>query len=333
MRSHARPNRFTPRLEALEDRWCPACTINVVGHTMLILGDGAANAVNVTHNGAGNVTATCDSASATGTAINKIVIDTRGGNDTVNLSVTGALTSELHLDLGLGGGNDVAHLKFAAISDELKVRADLGGGDDTIDVNLDQEIQTGAVVDLKVKGQGGADAWTLSVNEVRTNAELKVAFDGEGGNDSLDVFLGDPIDAGAKVKIDAKGGGGNDDLNVDATTFGTGANIAAGATLSVNLDGGGGRDTLAFSHDGDIDGTLHVRLNGGGGGDTATATITPLAGSTGKVNAHVNGGGGRDNLTLQVFGDTTGLAEFDARINGGGGRDTIVSTPNVKVKK
>src|SRR5262249_55442633 len=163
----------------------------------------------------------------------KIIIDTKGGGDTVKVSVTGELTGRLDLDLNLGAGDDSADIDFAAISGRLKLKADLGGGKDTIDVNLDQELRARAEVDLDVRGGDGADVWILSVNEVRARAELDARFYGGRDNDTLDVRLGDPIDTAAEVKIDGNGGEGNDSLKVDATTFGTGANIAAGAKLVV----------------------------------------------------------------------------------------------------
>src|SRR5262245_62163810 len=127
--------RFAPRVELLEHRWCPSCTVTVHGDVMRIVGDGGVNAVTVTDDGAGNVTAACDTASATGSGIRKIIIDTKGGADTVTVDVTGELTTRLDLRLELGSGNDTADLAFAAISDELKVKADLGSGNDMFAVN------------------------------------------------------------------------------------------------------------------------------------------------------------------------------------------------------
>jgi hypothetical protein len=326
------PNRFAPRLEALEHRDCPSCTVLVSGNTLRIIGDGGANAVNVTHNGAGTVTATCDGTAVTRSGIRRIFIDTRGGADTVNFSATGALTRRLDLNLRLGGGNDFADVNFAAIDDRLKLHADLGGGNDTLDVNLDQELRARSEADLHVNGGGGNDTWILSVNEVRTGAELKAHFEGDSGNDTLDVRLGDPIDAGAEVKIQATGDGGDDSLKVDATTFGTGANIAAGAELRVQLEGGDGSDSLTLSYEGDVDGEFKADLDGGSGADTAVADVTVSAGSTGDVHARVEGGSGNDSLTLRVVDQSGGAAKVRAGIDGGSGTDTCVRTTNVKVE-
>jgi len=149
MRTHP-SNRFIPRLEALENRWCPACTVSVSGSTMWIIGDNGANTATVTHDGAGNVAATCDTATGSGSGIKRIIVLTRGGNDTVNFTATGDLTARLDLILALGSGNDTANIDFAPISNRLRMFADLGSGNDLIDVNLDQEIRAGARADLGV---------------------------------------------------------------------------------------------------------------------------------------------------------------------------------------
>jgi hypothetical protein len=332
MRTYASTS-FLPRVERLESRVCLSCTVDVRGSMLRIIGDGGANSATVTDDGEGGVVATCNGGAAvTASGIRRITIDTKGGNDTVNVNVTGELTSRLNIDLVLGAGNDVADLNFAAISDELRIKADLGSGDDLIDINLDQEIREDGEVDIDVRGQDGADQFILSVNEVRAGAELNVRFDGGRGNDTLDVRLGDPVDEDAEIKIDARGGDGNDALTVDATTFGTGANIGEGAEVEVRLDGGRGNDNLNVSFEGEVDGQLELRLDGGDGNDTVVANVTVNAGSTGQVEARVNGGRGNDNLTLNVFDLALGSARVKAKLDGGAGFDTCVSTPNVEEK-
>jgi hypothetical protein len=323
---------FAPSLEALEHRDCPSCTVLFSGNTLRIIGDGRANAVNVTHTGAGAVTVNCDGTALTRSGVRRILIDTQGGADAVNLSVTGTLTRRLDLDLRLGGGNDSADLNFAAVDDRLRLHADLGGGNDLLDVNLDQELLARSEADLNVRGGGGDDTWVLSVNEVRAGAELKAQFEGSGGNDTLDVRLGDPIDAGAEVRVQGRGDEGDDSLKVDATTFGSGANIAAGAELKVQLEGGDGSDSLNLSYEGDVDGEFKANLDGGSGADTAVADVTVGAGSTGDVHARAEGGSGGDSLTLRVVDHSGGAAKVRAGIDGGSGTDTCVHTPDVDVQ-
>ena len=321
---------FMPRVEGLEGRLCLACTIDVDDDTLTIRGDDAANAVTLTLDGAGGVAVVCDGAAQQQfDGIQEINLRTRGGDDTVNLLATGELTQKLELELNLGDGNDVADLKFAAIASKLELEANLGGGNDTLSINLDQEIRSKGHVEMKVNGGGGNDTWNLSANEVRSKAKLQAAFEGGAGDDTLQTFLGDPIDEKAHVQIFAEGGGGNDTLSVDATTFGTGANIAEGAKLQVHLDGGAGTDTLNASHEGDVAGMLQLHLNGGGGNDTAGVIATANVIGKGKVQVQVNGEGGNDNLTLNLAA-TGNTRHVTAAIDGGAGVDTCVATPNVR---
>ena len=309
---------------------CLACTIDADDDTLTIRGDDAANAVTLTLDGAGGVAVVCDgSAEQQFDGIKEIDIRTRGGDDTVTLTATGELTEKLELNLNLGQGNDVADLEFAAIAAKLALEADLGAGNDTLSVNLDQEISSQGKVELKVNGGGGNDVWNLSANEVRSRAKLQAAFVGGAGDDTLQTFLGDPIDEKAHVQIFAAGGGGNDTLNVDATTFGTGANLAEGAQLQVHLDGGAGTDTLNASYEGDVAGMLQLHLNGGGNNDTVGIIATANVLNKGKVQAQVNGDGGNDNLTLNL-NSTGSTRHVTAAIDGGAGVDTCVATPNVR---
>src|SRR3954466_16053812 len=94
--------RFTPRVEQMEERRVPAASINVIGNSLVIIGDNSANAIDIQDNGAGSVSATIDGKSASGTDIRKIVVIGRGGNDTLNYTLTGALTRTQVLAADLG---------------------------------------------------------------------------------------------------------------------------------------------------------------------------------------------------------------------------------------
>lgn len=326
------PRSFSPRVEALENRLCLDCTIAADDGKLTITGDDAANTVSITHDGNGNVAVVCDGDAAVNfSGIKEIEIDTLGGNDSVNLTVTGELKKKLEVEMDLGDGDDTSSMLFGAIAAKLALEADLGAGNDTLSVNLDQQIKSKGQVRMEVTGGDGNDTWNLSANEVRTKAKLQAQFDGGNGDDVLQTFLGDPIDAKAHVQIQASGGAGNDALTVDATTFGTGANIAAGAKLQVQLDGGAGTDTLNVSHDGNVAGDLKIHVSGGADNDVADVSVAANVASKGKVHAQVNGDDGNDDLTLLL--STTGSAKHvKGIIDGGAGVDVCTSTPNVKEK-
>src|SRR5947208_71329 len=74
-------------LEALEDRTCMSCVVSTTngGHTLNITGDGAVNDVAIEVNDVANtLSVTCDGqvSSYTSSAITKINVDLKGGNDT-----------------------------------------------------------------------------------------------------------------------------------------------------------------------------------------------------------------------------------------------------------
>src|SRR5918993_2863218 len=141
-------NKLSRWVRALEDRAVPACIITVDDGVLRVVGDNEANTLTITDDGAGNVTAVCDGTTVTGEDVERILVDLRGGADSVTVNVTGELTGELDLRLNTGAGNDTADVNFLGpISGEVNVRADLGAGDDTFnDVNIDQEIRAGAEV-------------------------------------------------------------------------------------------------------------------------------------------------------------------------------------------
>ena len=231
---------------------------------MWITGDGGANAVTVTHNGAGQVAAIGDGTTRTAEGIRKIVFDLRGGNDAVTFEGTGPLTRALDLRLNLGAGNDTARLKFDAVANDLSLTADLGAGDDLIDVNLDAEIRSGVAVYLDVAGRAGADTSVLSFNEIRPEAEVYAWFEGGAGDDRLDARLGDPVESKARVQIGGDGGAGNDALALNGFKYGIGAVIAADAVVKVELDGGAGNDTVEVLAAG-VSGTWPLRPTWGRG--------------------------------------------------------------------
>ena len=56
-------NRFAPRLELLDDRIVPSCTIEQTGGTLRIEGDNHSNTIEIVDNGT-TVTVTCDGETA-----------------------------------------------------------------------------------------------------------------------------------------------------------------------------------------------------------------------------------------------------------------------------
>jgi hypothetical protein len=312
-RQRVRRNRtFRPQLETLENRWCPSVSVNVYPsiHTLVVQGDSADNAVAITADGSGgvsaNITGSSGTASGSGTGITNVLVNTRGGSDTVAFKLDpGPLTSRLNLGIDLGYYQDGS------------------GTTNKVDLDFSPGVSS-TYLNIGVLGTRGKDNVTASFGPI---TESYVYFGAylDGGDDSFDATLGD-IDEYA-VAIAAFGGSGTDTLGVHVT-----GDISAGTYLGVLLDGGSGGDTINFDYSGVMNGKLGVALVGGYGKDTITGTIdVDSSSSGGKVAAAVFGGDGDDDLTLHVNDPGNTLASLYALLDGGAGTDTCDVTPNVTV--
>jgi hypothetical protein len=350
--------RFVPQCEALEGRWCPSA-IRIVDHTLIVRGDALADTITITDDGAGNVAATVSSAagtiSGTGSGINRILVDSGAGDDTVNLSLTGALGSDLAVLVHLGKGSDSANLDFSAgvanghlnvgvssgggadritstfgtiTNEAVEYVLALGAGSDTVGLNLGGAVTTSSV-DAYVHGGYGADAVTANLGSVTDSNVALYAFLGRGA-DSFTGTLGGNVSGTSKVAIKALGGLGPDTFALHASG---GVNISQDSTVYVLLRGGRNADNLSVDYEGVLSGKLNVETWGGSGADTITQNLTVDAGSTGKLIAREGGILGENNLTLNAFdnsGTPSTLADLDAVIFANHS-DTIAHTPNVRV--
>lgn len=304
-KSKNRDGRSLPRVEALEQRWCPsAASITVQGHTLLVKGDALADLITIRDDGNGDVSAsvmsTAGKVTGGGSGITNIVVDGGKGSDTVDFALTNTLATNLDLDVHLGAGNDQANLNFAdgVRGSHVNVDVDGGKGNDQVSAGL------GDVTDSYVHFKGCLGR----------------------GADSFAMALQGDVTGGSRVGVHVNGGKGADSLHVDAT----GLNIGADSKVYVKLNGGLGADNLGVTYDGILKGHLGVKLNGGGGNDTVVSNITAEAGSTGTLKAVEYGGRGNDNETLNVY-DHGALSDLDAVMYAVLGHNTVTHTSNVKV--
>jgi hypothetical protein len=306
--------RHIPQLEALENRWCPSCTVKVTGDTLHVTGDNGNNTVSIVDNGALGVVVTCDLMTfPAALGIKHIDVKTKGGDDTVGYTRSaagGTFTGKLDFHANLGDGNDT-------------FTADLGGNG----------LAAGADVHFDVHGHKGNDAVTINAAGGTFAGKLDVHADlGDGNGTFTGNLNGASLADGAKVHFDVHGKKGADAVTINAGTAAAPVNIAAGADLHLKVDGGKGDDNIAVAYQGELDGKLDVHLKGKDGNDKVAAGFVLNTGSTGKLKAKVNGDKGDDNLALAVTGPGATTAHIKAVLDGGKGTDTCVATPNVTVK-
>jgi hypothetical protein len=248
-RNPDRARTFRPMLEALEGRWCPSAIITAIPHTLLVLGDSGANAVQITDQGNGTVTASVDAVGpVTRSDIYYILVLTGGGNDTVNYGLTGDLTSPRLLSVNLGAladtsanTNSVA-LDFGghAINSLLGVVVAGTAGQDTVTTaNFTGDIK--GAVGIGVYAGGGAD--TISVGYQGTlTGKLGLLLDGGAGADT--VSAGVTLNSGSTgyLGVAVLGAGGDDKLTLQVFD-----NSGGLADVFAVLDGGPGTDTCTVT--------------------------------------------------------------------------------------
>lgn len=306
----AKTNGFRPKLEALEDRWCPsAATVSVHQGVMLVRTAHANDTVAITDDGLGHVSATisgADNDSASGDHIHAIVVRANRGSDSITYQLTGTMTKSEDLFLFLNHGHDSVTLNFSA-----GVAADHLG--------------------VHIVDHGGHDAVTTTFGAI-TDTTLRFGASFFRGDDSLTLNLNGNISGSADARFAAHGFRGNDVFQVNAPAV----NVDTAANLGINLDGHRGNDQMTVAYEGQIDGNLKIDVHGHRGNDTATVNITADKLSNGDVTARVSGDFGNDTLTLDVNdnsgnGGPSTLHHLSARIRKSHGSDTVEHTPNVTV--
>lgn len=320
---HARPSAFRPSLEQLDERLCLSVTVGTIdgGHTLVITGDNAANAVTIIQNDNDNdlivqapgVNQTFDS-----NQITKVVINLLGGADTLTYKLGGGSDFEFAKNILFqgGAGNDVSSFDF---------NNDGSGGQAEVRASLSVTVNDAGVVD--------ADTATVTLGKVDDVAVLvrtRLGF----GNDLFNGTLAGDLSDDANVKFDLVDAndflflrGGIDKYTIKADND---VDIDNDAVLDINVVAGTGNDTIDLAFRGEVDGLLKVRLDGGAGIDTIKANITLDDGSDGTLDAILFGRAGNDALTFNLIDNSdNGFTILNARADGGLGVDSFSGTPNV----
>jgi hypothetical protein len=344
-------------VEALEDRNLMAVAVQLVdrGSTLRLTGDTAAEWISIHQDDAlntlsvqwGIINPAVDAVPPpvqqfTSSTIKRIVVNTRGGNDTVTYAVDGLNYSfAKSINIDTGAGNDTVMIDMGG---QLYVPLSIDGGD-SVDGMMPEppynwptptplEIQTN--LNVSVQAGAGNDSVDAIFGHVLKGLSYRAV--GGTGNDSLSTSLAGVVSAGRTVIISQDGGVGNDHLafNQDANS------IEAGARLSVVQRGGAGNDQIDLQSFGLIQGTLLVNQVGNTGNDKLSTIVNASWPSTGVVRVRAQGETSNDQMVVGIKRNTDippfvvmegPLAEMrvEASAHGGMGRNLAWVTPNVKV--
>lgn len=246
-------------VERLEERLCLASSAGLLADgTLVIMGDNRADSVEIYDDGLGLVglIGQFDNLGAGAEPdpdetfdvmfdnVTKIVLDTKAGDDDVYYVLTDSLEIPRDVSFTLGSGNDSLSMDFGAIlSTQFHVKVDLGRGNDTFDAGFYDEISA-SQIQVDIDGGLGNDDLSLYADSaiVDGGSSLVVAVSGGAGNDAIDAELDFDPESTGLVNIAAWGGKGNDDIEMNVT----GADNL-NSRRSFVLDGGAGRDNFIAS--------------------------------------------------------------------------------------
>jgi hypothetical protein len=355
--ANRRTRTLIPRLEILEDRFCPSCAVRLAETTLLVLGDSLANRVEITDHGVRGVRVVCDDDRPADFAdrIDHIVVRTDGGSDSVIYDMEDPDLRSRHLRVDLGPGENtftlnapagiddpglrpVVHVlggpdtdqvtaRFGTIDGGLQFRTDLGAGNDRLDVSLLGSLRGSAPVRFAAHGQGGDDALNFMYDDpgLRTvlGTPLTVAFDGGPGDDRLIVGFQDQDaeEMPAPLAVTTEGDAGRDWLQVDL------GNVPLRGPVGISLRSGADDDQITvagFNAQPSQPGTVaSLDVQGNEGDDRMEiGGFNPQPDPLGAfVSVNVQGGSGDDFIIIHYSGALNGALRV--RLDGGDGNDRI----------
>lgn len=320
--------RFVPRLESLEDRTTPTCTITQQDDLLVITGSAGRDLVRIGEDGLGNVNVLCDQEQIARrfSGVTRIQVRTLGGADRVRYDLFNNVPGGRLLDVDLGAGadrfdgflNDQDVLGRGALN--LFVHGREGPDVIRCDTTRDPEPAVAAVLAAGLNtstfgsftfGAGSLGPLTLTTGspgpgtDIAADASLTYRFRGEDGADSIVCNHVGTLQGVLLADLD--GGVGFGDLadeirmnyvgRVQATNL---LGVGVGLTNRTVVPGVFVRG-LGLVPDTTIQpGTLVIIASGNLGNDRIVVDVALLPGSTGAVRARVLGEFGNDNLTLNI---------------------------------
>jgi hypothetical protein len=302
--------RFTPKVEALEDR----SLLNATVAGTSIITTAAVNQVLITDDGTTIRVFTDNSPAAplaTFTEGTPITVTTNktGSTNSVTFELLGTQTSIVDANLAVNFGKGNGSLAVGTVS---SLPTSLGGN------SGGQSFLPGlSNVNITATSGGGNTTVGLFVGDIGASAKLQLNDTGAGkGSNTFVVQLVGHQNIGSSVGLAFKGGDGANSASVYDTE-----DMVQGSTMNLDLGGKKGTDFFRVLYSGVLLGNLMVTANGGPGNDTISMAFELKSGSnSGSLTAAANGGKGDDNLTEIVHklgGDTTTVtATADGGVDG-----------------
>lgn len=238
---------FLPKVEVLENRLVPSCTVLLngaptaggalpAGGVVTVIGNGGNNDVDIEDNGT-QIEIECDGRETQfdGATDVTIAVRTLGGDDDVDYNRSGDL---------LGTRN---------------IRVNLGSGEDNFEANIDGDVLAGSTLDLIARANGSDDEAVVDASDVDVDGffltrlrlfnEAEVEFSGDLHGTAGVIAVGSESEDDLSVDIDLEedspgtlvafvSGLGDDDeleLTVDLSEFAT-------TDVTAAINGGSGDD-------------------------------------------------------------------------------------------
>jgi hypothetical protein len=348
---------FRPRLERLERRDCPSCTVFQNGQTLVILGDREANHIAIADTREGDITVTCDRGDAQRFAgVEQIILKTFAGDDEVTATFSNPPEPVFHFRADLGAGDDRLQINWFDPQPDppsRAVRFDLaaGAGDDSVEFNMADVTINGQFI-LNTDSGEGNDNWMMNLGDLMINGEFVMSTNGGAGNDDLAIRAILPcLNTEAHVRFGLHGDGGDDRLAVLVDGAGEERSAQILGTMRLDLGGGAGDDTaildivtldirgavlvnidgnrgadralLGVAADVRVFGLLDVNALGGAGNDVIESFIVPCILPAGRGNFTFDGGAGDDRISARIELDANSRGALAARVLGGLGNDDL----------
>lgn len=248
-------NRFTPRLETLDERALMSCTVwaDAAAGALTVIGDSGDDQVTIGDHGNGNVFVTATGAGTKSfSGIKSILVATYGGDDDVRYYLWNSLVGKQDLQVGLGSGNDYfratlangvdllngSHLNIRALGDEL---SDTVGGLDLLNVIATGVDIRGGKLTTSIEGCASNDGINQRYDGKLVGGKLTMSTFGGTGNDVVIQTMRCRTGSSGQVMAAVNGGSGNDTMSLYLYLQPAVENKGA------VLWGGAGSDNLAYN--------------------------------------------------------------------------------------